>query len=55
MAYYLKEFSNETDYNNYISDYPLLPNVSLIGTTMDVRFNPIPTVEAGTIVYLVVH
>ena len=36
MRKYLKKFSNETDYNNYISDNPLLPNVSLIGTT-DVR------------------
>ena len=49
MAYYLKEFSNETDYNDYINDNPLLPNVSLIGTS-DVRYNPI-VIEAGTIVY----
>ena len=48
MGKYLKKFSNETDYNNYISDNPLLPNVSLIGTT-DVSYNPI--IEAGTIVY----
>ena len=51
MEYYFKEFSNETDYNNYISGNPLLPNVSLIGTT-DVRYNPLPPIiEAGTIVY----
>ncbi len=48
MAYYLKKFSNETDYNNYINENPLLPNVSLIGIT-DVRYNPL--IKAGTIVY----
>ena len=39
MGKYLKKFSNETDYNNYVNGNPYLPNVSLIGTT-NVRYNP---------------
>ena len=49
MAKYLKKFETETEYNSYIGDNPILPNVSLIGTT-DVRYNPI-VIEAGNIVY----
>ena len=49
MAKYLKKFETETEYNSYIGDSPILPNVSLIGTT-DVRYNPI-VIEAGNIVY----
>ena len=49
MAKYLKKFETETEYNSYIGNSPILPNVSLIGTT-DVRYNPI-VIEAGNIVY----
>ena len=49
MAKYLKKFETETEYNSYIGGDPILPNVSLIGTT-DVRYNPI-VIEAGNIVY----
>ena len=49
MAKYLKKFENETEYDSYMDDSPILPNVSLIGTT-DVRYNPI-VIEAGNIVY----
>ena len=50
MAKYLKKFETETEYDSYIGNSPILPNVSLIGTT-DVRYNPIPIIEAGNIVY----
>jgi len=50
MAKYLKKFETETEYNSYIGGNPILPNVSLIGTT-DVRYNPLPISEAGDIVY----
>ena len=49
MAKYLKKFETETEYDSYIGGSPILPNVSLIGTT-DVRYNPI-VIEAGNIVY----
>ena len=51
MAYYIKKFNNESEYNAYMSDNPLLPNVSLVGTgSGNIHVNPIK-VEAGTIVY----
>ena len=49
MGKYLKSFETETEYDSYIGGNPILPNVSLIGTT-NVRYNPI-VIEAGDIVY----
>ena len=39
MAYNLKKFANENEYDTYINNDPFLPNVSLIGVD-DVRYNP---------------
>jgi len=51
MAYYIKKFNNETEYNTYMNGTPLLPNVSLVGTGAgNIYVNPIK-IEAGTIVY----
>ena len=51
MAYYIKKFNNESEYNAYMSGNPLLPNLSLVGTGGgNIYINPIK-VEAGTIVY----
>jgi len=51
MAYYIKKFTTQSEYNAYINGNPLLPNVSLVGTGAGtVYVNPIK-IEAGTIVY----
>lgn len=52
---YLKKFNNHTDYTEYMSDSPLLPNVSYCVTQDEVHFNGTNTyltfeiVSAGTV------